>query len=66
MELLFRSVARAGGIELPPEARFFAAPNRPPRARRLAARLARALKTGTQYLFPRARFADPRPALRTG
>jgi hypothetical protein len=43
MELLFHSVARAGGIELPPEVRFFAAPEKAPWERRLLATLARAL-----------------------
>ena len=43
MELLFRSVARAGGIEVPPEVQIFQPPKKKPWERRLAAKLARTL-----------------------
>jgi hypothetical protein len=53
MELLFRSVARAGGIEVPAEVRFFAPPKRTPWERRLFAKLARALPALLSALWRR-------------
>jgi hypothetical protein len=43
MELLFRGIARAGGIEVPAEARIFPPPKRKARQDRLSAKTATAL-----------------------
>ncbi len=42
MELLFRGIARAGGIEVPTEVRIFETPQRKPRENRLSTSLAEA------------------------
>ncbi|MDH3793124.1 MAG: hypothetical protein OEU09_08410 [Rhodospirillales bacterium] len=63
MELLFRSVARAGGIEVPPEVQIFAPPKRSPWERRLAAKLARTLPALLSALWNRlAAHAETAPA----
>ena len=41
MELLFRGIARAGGIEVPAEIRIFEPPKRKPPKARLSTRLAK-------------------------
>ena len=43
MELLFRGIARAGGIEVPAEVRIFEPPKRKPRQDRLSTKTAEAL-----------------------
>jgi hypothetical protein len=55
MELLFRGIARAGGIEVPAEVQIFEPPKRRPRQHRLSTRTAEAL-----HLLARAfdRLAD--------
>ena len=44
MELLFRGIARAGGIEVPPEVRIFEPPKRKPRESRLSVKLREATR----------------------
>jgi hypothetical protein len=50
MEILFRSVARAGGIEVPPEVRIFEPRESKPREHRLSTKLAGALHGLAQFL----------------
>ena len=68
MELLFRGIARAGGIEVPAEVRIFERPERKPRVRRFSAKLAEAshslalrLKRGAGRLVAHAGPAGGRP-----
>ena len=62
MELLFRGIARAGGIEVPAEVRIFEPPQRKPRGIRLSTRLAEV----AHGLVLRLRTLADRPAVHGG